>query len=82
MMINIRPHRARITTEFLANYWVEPYPNAWYSSDLSSYDYFLFSKLTNQPWVVHFNSDDEVLDVLDHVIRSLAKEDFQNCFSN
>ena len=65
---NAQPHRACMTTKLLVKDWIESYPNASYSSDPSPCDYFLFSKLKHQLRAIHLNNDDEMLDVLDHVI--------------
>ena len=65
---NTQAHRAWTTTALLAE-----------NAVLSTCDYFRFPKLTNQPRVIGFNSNDETLVAFDNVIGRLVKEDFQNC---
>ena len=76
---NAKPHRARVTNEFLLENHVEQYENAAYSPDLSPCDFFLFLKLKKQLRGIRFNDDNEMLTALKHAIGSLTKEDFKNC---
>ena len=75
-------HRAWITSDFLLENHVEPYENAAYSLDLSSWDFFLFQKLKKQLRGIRFNDDSEMLTAFEQAIDSLTKEDFKNCFKD
>jgi transposase len=79
---NARPHRAWTVNEFLTENHVEPYPNPPYSPDLSSCDFFLFSKLKNQLRGIQFDDDNSMLAALEEAIDTLTKEDFNNCFKD
>ena len=79
---NAKPHRVWITNEFLLEYHVEQYQNAAYSPDLSSCDFFLFSKVKKQLSGIRFNDNNEMLTALEQAIDSLTKEDFKNYFED
>ena len=79
---NAKPHRARITNEFLLENHVEQYQNPAYSPDLSPCDFFLFPKLKKQLGGIRFNDNNEMVTVLEQAIDSLTKEDFKNCFED
>ena len=75
-------HRAWMTTEYLTENKVESCQNRPYSVDLSPCDFFLFQKLKNQLQGIQFNNDEEMLEALDHALKCLIKEDFENCFDD
>ena len=79
---NAQPHRAWMTTEYLAGNRVDLYQNPPYLSDLSLCDFFLLQKLQNQLREIQFNNNEEALKALNHAARCLTKEDSRNCFDD
>ena len=74
-------HTSLLVWQFLSNKNIMICPHPSYSPDLAPYDFWLFPKVKMTMKVKHFESIQGIEAATTAQIKTLMKEDFQNCFS-
>jgi len=73
-------HTSFLVQQFLSNKNIMVCPHQPYSLDLAPYDFWLFPKVKMTMKVKRFESIQDIEAAMTAQLKTLTKEDFQNCF--
>jgi len=73
-------HKSLLVRQFLPNKNIIVCPHSLYSQALASYDFWLFPKVKMTMKGKHFESFQDMEAATTAQLKTLMKEDFQNCF--